>query len=109
MAEALDGKSIYDYFMDNVSRIQSDQHFRDVMRELDEGQNETLSLLASDPAAFLRYRGIQLPEDFRVAVKKKPHDVARPGNGGDIIIICHCIEICFLRYCAIYCSCSILR
>ena len=76
MAEERDGKPAFDYFMDNVNRLLADQHFREVLRELDEGRKETLSLLASDPAAFLRYRGVQIPQDFRVSVKKTFKDAA---------------------------------
>ena len=82
MAKERDGKGAFDYFMDNVTRLQADQRFREVLRELDEGRKETLSLLASDPAAFLRYRGVQIPQDFRVSVKKRPHDAAAQAGGG---------------------------
>ena len=68
--EEHDGKSAFDYFWENVNRLQADQHFREVLRELDEGRKETLGLLVSDPVAFLRYRGVQIPQDFRVSVKR---------------------------------------
>jgi hypothetical protein len=106
--ERRDGKSAFDYFMDNITRIQANQEFREVLRELDEGRNETLSLFASDPAAFLRYRGVEIPSDFRVSAKKRPHDAAAQGGGGHIII-CDCVELCFLRYCVIYCYCKIFE
>lgn len=112
MAEERGGRSPFDYFMDNISRLQADQNFREVLRELDEGRKETLSLLASDPAAFLRYRGVQIPQDFRVSVKRRPHDdaaVKGGGGGGGPIIICDCVEVCFLRYCVIFCYCKIFE
>jgi hypothetical protein len=84
VADERDGRNTFDYFMDNVARLQTDQHFRDVLRELDEGRKETLSLLASDPAAFLRYRGVQIPHDFRVSVTKRPHDAVAKGGGGGV-------------------------
>ena len=46
MAEERDGRAPFDYFMENVNRLIADQHFREVLRELDEGKKETLSLLA---------------------------------------------------------------
>jgi hypothetical protein len=94
MAEERDGNAAFDYFMDNVSRIQADKHFREVLREFGEGRKETLSLFASDPAAFLRYRGVQIPQDFRVSVKRRPHDADEQGGGGrqGPIIICDCVE-----------------
>jgi hypothetical protein len=111
MAEERDGRDALDYFLDNMTRLQSDQRFRQVLRELDEGKKETLNLLGSDPGAFLRYRGIEIPQDFRVSVKTRPHDdVAKAGGGGQgPIIICDCIEVCFLRYCQIFCYCKIFE
>jgi hypothetical protein len=109
MAKERDEKGAFDYFMDNLTRLQADQRFREVLRELDQGQKETLSLIASDPAAFLRYRGVQIPQDFRISVKKMPHDAAVKGGGGGPIIMCDCVEVCFLRYCVIYCYCKIFE
>jgi hypothetical protein len=104
MAEGRDGRTTFDHFMENVNRLQADPHFREVLRELDEGRKETLSLLASDPAAFLRHRGVQIPQDFRVSLKKTSKDAA---VGQGYIIRCDCIEVCFLRYCSILCYCEI--
>ena len=111
MAEESDRRAAFDYFWENVSRLQADENFREVLRELGEGRKETLSLLASDPAAFLRHRGVQLPEDFRVSVKRTREDAATHGNVGSqgYIIICDCIEVCFLRYCTIFCYCDIFE
>jgi hypothetical protein len=112
MASEYDRKAPLDYFLDNVNRLQTDPRFRDILRELDEGRKETLNLLASDPSAFLNYRGVQIPDGFRVSFKKRPHDEARPvggGGGGGPIIICDCIEVCFLRYCTIFCYCAIFE
>jgi hypothetical protein len=111
MAEERDGKDPFDYFLDTMIGLESDPRFRQVLREIDEGKKETLNLLASDPGAFLRYRGVEVPQDFRVSVKKRPHDdVAKGGGGGQgPIIICDCIEVCFLRYCRILCYCKIFE
>jgi hypothetical protein len=104
------GRAAFDYFMENVNRLLADQHLREVLRELDEGRKETLSLLASDPAAFLRYRGVQIPQDFRVSVKKtSKEEVASNGGGGGRIIICDCVEFCFLGWCSILCYCRIFE
>jgi hypothetical protein len=109
MAEERDGRAAFDYFMENVNRLLADQHFREVLRELDEGRKETLSLLASDPAAFLRYRGVQIPQDFRVSLKRTSNDAATHGGGEGYIIVCDCLEVCFLRYCTILCYCRIFE
>ena len=105
-----DDRSAFDYFWDNANRLQADQNFREVMRELDEGRQETLSLLVSDPAGFLRFRGIQIPQDFRVSVKRTVEAVAAPGGGTGTghEIRCDCIVICFLRYCGIICTCRVI-
>jgi hypothetical protein len=109
MAQEPDGRTAFDYFMENINLLLADQHLREVLRELDEGRKETLSLLASDPAAFLRYRGVQVPNDFRVSVKKTSSDAATHGGGQGYIIVCDCIEFCFLRYCSILCYCRIFE
>jgi hypothetical protein len=111
MAEERDGRTPFDYFMENADRLEADPHFREVLRELDEGRKETLSLLVSDPAAFLRYRGVQIPQDFRVSVKRTFEDAVTKGGGGGqgIIIICDCVEVCFMRYCKIWCYCRVFE
>ncbi len=109
MVDKSNGTATFDYFMDNLTRLHADQHFREVLRELGEGRKETLSLLASDPAAFLRYRGVQIPQDFRVSVKKRPHDADARGGGQGYFIVCDCIEVCFLRWCSILCTCNVFR
>jgi hypothetical protein len=109
MTEERDGRSAFDYYIENVNCLLADQRFREVLRELDEGRKETLSLLASDPAAFLRYRGVQIPQDFRVSLKRNSHDAAAHGPGQGYIIICDCLEVCFLRYCSIFCYCKIFE
>lgn len=64
MAQERDGKATFDYFMDQVDNLHSDQHFRAILRELDEGRKDTLSLLVSDPAAYLRHRGLRSRRTF---------------------------------------------
>lgn len=112
MADEEHGDTAFDYFWEHVARLQASRHFRDVLKELDEGRKETLSLLVSDPATYLRYRGVDVPQDFRVSVKRTFQDAATHGTGGGgqgHIIICDCVEVCFLRYCTIYCYCRIFE
>ena len=47
--EERDGKAPFDYFLDNVNRLQTDPRFREVLRELDEGRKETLNGLSRCP------------------------------------------------------------
>jgi hypothetical protein len=109
MAEERNGRAAFDYFMQNVSRLLADQNFRDVLNELDDGRKETFALLSNDPAAFLRSRRVEIPHDFRVSVNKTSKDAATHGGGGGHIIICDCVEVCFLRWCAIICYCNIFE
>jgi hypothetical protein len=112
MAEELDERTAFDYFWDSVTRIQTDQHFREVLREIGQGKNDTLGQLVSDPAAFLTHRGIQIPKDFRVSVRRNFRDssASHAGGGGQgYIIVCDCIEVCFLNYCTIFCYCDVFE
>jgi len=36
MVDERDGKAPFDYFLDNVNRLQTDPRFREILRELDE-------------------------------------------------------------------------
>jgi hypothetical protein len=76
-----DRKPAFEKFMEGVNGLLADRHFRQVLMELDAAEKEeTLSLLAPDPAAFLRYRGVQVPQDFRFSVKT--HSEATATGGG---------------------------
>ena len=65
MVKEHDRKAAFDYFMENANRLLADRQLREVLMELDEEGEEAVSQLAPDPAAFLRHRGVQIPEDFR--------------------------------------------
>jgi hypothetical protein len=86
--------------------------------------NETLTRgrLLIAMSAFIRYLGVQIPQDFRVSIKKTFKDAATHepvtraeieeipgGGGGGPIIICDCVVFCFLRYGVIFCYCTIIE
>jgi hypothetical protein len=104
MAE--DRKATLDDFMENVNRLSADRHFREVLAELDENREDTLSLLAPDPATFLRDRGVQIPQDYRLSVDMR-HEAAT-GGGGGWGRTCVCLVICRGRWCFYICVCRVV-
>jgi hypothetical protein len=94
-----DRKEGFEKFTEGVSALLGDKNFREVMLELDTEGEEVASLLAPDPAAFLRQRGVHIPEDFRLSVEKRSQGLA--GGGG----FCFCIVICYLWWCFWWCTC----
>jgi hypothetical protein len=105
MVRAYDRKAAFDHFMENVNRLLSDPNFREVLTELDEEGEEAVSILAPDPAAFLRHRGVQIPEDFRLSVHETSEKAATGGGGRTI---CYCLRICWWRWCITICICRIV-
>jgi hypothetical protein len=105
MAKEQDRKPAFEKFMEGVNGLLADRHFREVLMELDAAQGEdALSLLGPDPAAFLRYRGVQLPQDFRFSVESHG-EAATTGVG--IHITCYCLRICWWRWCISICICRV--
>ena len=99
-----DGKPAFEKFLEGMNGLLGDRHFREVLLELDGANAETLSQLAHDPAAFLRYRGVRVPEDFRFSLAKHPEPASR---GLDLRIDCRCLQICWLRWCVWICACRV--
>jgi hypothetical protein len=102
----MDRKAALDDFMENVSRLLADRHFREVLTELDEKREDTLSLLAPDPATFLRDRGVQIPQDFRLSVDMRSE--AATGGGGGWQRGCICLVICRGAWCVWICLCRVV-
>jgi hypothetical protein len=99
-----DEKAAFEKFLQGVNGLLGDRHFRDVLLELNGAKEDAVSLLTPDPAAFLKYRGIQIPEDFRFSVEKHP---AAATTGTGLKIDCYCLQICWLRWCIWICSCKV--
>jgi hypothetical protein len=103
MAKEQDRKPAFEQFMEGVNSLLADRRFREILMELDAANGEdVVSLLAPDPAAFLRYRGVQIPQDFRFSVEKHPEAVP---TGVGLHINCYCLQICWLRWCVWICIC----
>lgn len=106
-----DRSEAFDKFMEGVNGLLTDRTFREVMLELDREGEEAAGILASDPAAYLKYRGVQIPEDFRLSVERRiEEEAAAAGTGtgtGGRRVVCYCLEICWWRWCVKFCICRI--
>jgi hypothetical protein len=92
-----DREEAFEKFTKGVSALLGDENFREVMLELDAEGEEVASRLAPDPAAFLRQRGVRIPEDFRLSLETR-----LAGRDGGF---CYCIVICYLWWCFWWCTC----
>jgi hypothetical protein len=101
-----DGRAAFEKFMEGVNRLLADENFREVLLELEAEGEEAVSLLAPDPAAFLRYRGVQIPEDFYLTVEQSSEKAT--GGGGGQTKVCYCLRICWWRWCVEFCVCKIV-
>lgn len=107
-----DRTELFEKFMEGVSGLLADRTFREVLTELEGEGEEAASLFASDPAAFLKHRGVQIPEDFRLSVERQIEgeaEAAAPGTGtgGGRRVVCWCLKVCFLWWCFTVCFCRI--
>jgi hypothetical protein len=98
MAKEEDRNPTFEKFMEGVNQLLVDRSLREVLREVDAREEETISLLTSDPAAFLRYRGIQIPEYFRVSVHQKSEEAAKGTTTTR-----YCLTVCAWRWCFTIC------
>jgi hypothetical protein len=97
-----DRKAGFEHFMKGVDGLLADEKLREVLLELDADGEEAASLLEPDVAAFLRQRGVRIPEDFRISVTQEA--AARP-KGQQTQTVCYCLEICWWRWCVRICVC----
>lgn len=102
MVKEYDRRPAFDKFMENVNRLLADKNLREVLMELDTEEGEAVSLLAPDPAAFLRHRGVKIPEDFRLSVTEQVEAAPRGQT------VCYCLRICWWRWCITICICKIV-
>lgn len=96
----IDRTKPFNAFLDNVSRLLADDKLREVLHELDSEGEEAFDLLATDPAAFLRYQGVAIPDDYRVSVTRQPEEAA--ATKGTTATI-YCLRICWWRWCFTIC------
>lgn len=84
-----DRSEAFEKFMEGVNGLLADRSFREVLLELDREGKEAASLLAPDPAAFLKQHG-QIPEDFRLSVERRIDDETGTGEGiGTLLLPTH--------------------
>jgi hypothetical protein len=103
MAKEYDRRPAFEKFLKGVSALLADGKFREVLLEIDAEDTEAVNLLATDPAAFLRYRGVRIPEDFRLSIEETSGESARGRR-----IVCYCLKICWWRWCIEICFCKIV-
>jgi hypothetical protein len=101
MMKEADRTEAFDKFMEGVGGLLGDRNFREVLQELDREGEEAASLLAPDPAAFLRQRGVRIPEDFRLSVVQEAKEAVGTR------LVCYCLEVCWWRWCIRICFCRI--
>jgi hypothetical protein len=101
MKEA-DRTRAFSSFLDTVNRLLADESLREVLRELDAEGEEAFDLLATDPASFLRFQGVDIPDGYRVAVTRQPEpETAAAGKG--TTTTAYCLRICWWRWCVTIC------
>lgn len=96
----IDRTKAFDSFLDTANRLLTDARLREVLHELDSEGQEAFDLLAVDPAAFLRYQGVEIPEDYRVSVTRQP-DTEAAAKG--TTTTAYCLRICWWRWCITIC------
>ena len=96
-----DRRAGFEKFMEGVNRLLADDNFREVLLELEAEGEEALGLLEPDPAAFLRHRGVPIPEDFRFSVEER----SQARQKGQRTTVCYCLRICWWRWCIEICVC----
>jgi hypothetical protein len=93
-----DRTKAFDKFMEETNKLFADPKLREVLHELDAEGEEAFDLLAPDPAAFLRYRGVKIPPDYRITVEQQ--EVERQKGGSTTA---YCLRICWWRWCITIC------
>jgi hypothetical protein len=89
-----DKNPTFETFLEGVNHLLADRNLRDVLGELDASEEGTVSLLSADPAALLVYRGVEIPEGFRISVDQASADVAKGTTTTR-----YCVRICAWRWC----------
>jgi hypothetical protein len=101
-----DRRSGFERFMEGVNGLLADENLREVLLELDAEGEEAVALLAPDPAAFLKHRGVRIPEDFRLSIEERSEEAAaRAGGSRPPRTVCYCLRICWWRWCIEICVC----
>jgi hypothetical protein len=98
-----DRSRAFNSFLDTVSRLLADETLREVLRELDAEGEEAFDLLATDPAAFLKFQGVENPDGYRVSVTRQPEPETAAATKGGTTTTAYCLRICWWRWCITIC------
>jgi hypothetical protein len=101
-----DRTEAFEKFIGNVNRLLADERLREVLQELDKEGEEAFDLLAPDPAAYLRYRGVEIPEDYRITVEQQEEPVegtTAAARRTRTTTTRYCVRICWWRWCVSIC------
>jgi hypothetical protein len=93
-----DRTKAFNKFLEETNKLFADEKLREVLHELDVEGEEAFELLSPDPAAFLRYRGVKIPPDYRITVEQQ---VERQKGG--TTVTAYCLRICWWRWCITIC------
>ena len=99
-----DRTKAFETFLGNTNKLLADATLREVLQELDEEGEEAFELLAPDAAAYLRYRGVKIPDDYRVTVEQRAEQSAKGTT-----TTAYCLRICWWRWCITICIIVIRR
>lgn len=93
-----DRTEAFEKFMGDVNKLLADERLREVLHELDKEGEEAFNMLAPDPAAYLRYRGVEIPADYRITVEQHAEKAAKGTT-----TTMYCLRICWWRWCITIC------
>jgi hypothetical protein len=101
-------KAAFTTFLEGVNRLSSDARFQEILFEFDTRGEEAARFAMTDPAGYLKLRGVEVPDGFKVSVERR--EAAAPGDGnggGGGGTTCYCLVICFLWWCWYVCYCRV--
>jgi hypothetical protein len=101
-------KAAFATFTEGVNRLSTNARFQEILFEFDTRGEEAVRFAMADPAGYLKLRGVEVPEGFRVSVDRRKR-AATGGGGGSGGGYCICWVFCYLWWCWWYCYCGELE
>jgi len=99
----IDRSAALDTFLDHAGRLLTDVRLREVLHELDTEGEEAFDLLAVDPAAFLRYQGVEIPDGYRISATRQAEPDSTAAATKGTTTTAYCLRICWWRWCITIC------
>ncbi len=91
-------------FLQNANRLLADERLREVLTEIDASGRDALEQLGPDATAALRFRGVDIPQDYRVELVEDVEDAAAAAKKGKgTSTTKYCLRICWWRWCVEVC------